>query len=62
MDNQKIVMILLIITIVLSVGSIIFTLVANPNLDEPKEVISIDKDRGAGQANFEIVVPSEGTG
>ena len=62
MDNQKIVMILLLITIVLSVGSIIFTLTANPNVGEPREVISIDRDRGVGQANFEIVAPVEGAG
>ena len=62
MDKEKLIMVLLLITIILSVGSIIFTLTTNPNVSEPGEVRNIEESESSGSAGFEVVAPAGGTG
>ena len=62
MDKEKIIMILLLITILLSIGSIIFTLTVNTRVSEPQEVRSIEESESSGTAGFEIVAPVGGAG
>lgn len=65
MDNQKIIMILLLITILLSIGSIIFTLVSNNARDlvpaGTNTVTTIDDD-STGTVGVDILTPPAGGG
>ena len=62
MDKEKIIVVLLIVTILLSIGSIIFTVTMNTADSQPQEVRSIEESESSGSAGFEIITPAGGAG
>ena len=55
MDKEKIIIVLLLITIVLSVVSVVVTFSAEPTASQPQEVRNIEEGESSGTASFEIV-------
>lgn len=62
MDNQKIVVVLLLITIILSVVSVVVTFSASPTVAQSKEVDTtpVGSSGDSGKIGFEIVNPPTG--
>jgi hypothetical protein len=60
MNKEKLVVVLLLITIILSVISVIVTLSANTTGTQPTNVVK-EKDSGSATVGFGVVLPTTGS-